>query len=480
MTKELWRHQREALDLSQQIANLALFMEVGTGKTRATIEILRYRCAANGRLLKTLIFVPKIVCTNWQREIKEYSKIHPYDVHVLLGTGTQRIRDFKKYVCQNEIPTKSQIIITNYESVQMDGFFSLLQQWQPEVIIADECHRLKNPESKRAQRVIQLADMAMHKYALTGTPILNSAMDIFNIYRFLDGGETFGKSFWKFRAIWFEDENAGWAGQANYFPKYVPRPQTYAELNRLIYKKAVRAVKAECLDLPPFVRKEVHADMGKEQAKLYKDLKEQYIAYIDDKLKTEPRAVVAQLAVTKALRLMQIVTGYAKADDGSIYKIKDNPRLDALEELLEELTPNHKVIVWSVFHENYEDIKAVCNKLNIGFGELHGKISQKERESAISNFRSEPSCRVLIANQAAGGIGINLIESDVSIYYSKNFSLEQDIQSEGRNYRGGSERHTSVTRIDIVALNTIDELVTQALATKQEIAGKVLDWREQL
>ncbi len=477
----LWDHQKKAVDMSQALPQLALFMEVGTGKSRTAIEILRYRCAAHGRLLRTLILVPKIVCTNWQREIAEYSKIHKYDVHVLLGTGNKRVSTFKKEVCENLIPTKSKIIITNYEAVQMDSLFELIKQWQPEVIIADECHRLKNPESKRAQKVIQLADSAQYKYALTGTPILNSAMDIFNIYRFLDKGETFGKNFWKFRSVWFEDENASWAGQANYFPKYVPRAQTYRELNNLIYKKAVRAIKSECLDLPPFVRKEVHVELGKEQAKLYKDLKDQYIAYIDDKLKSgEPRAVVAQLAVVKALRLMQIVTGYAKADDDSIHKLKENPRLEALEELLEELTPNHKVIVWSVFHENYTDIKAVCEKLKIEFGELHGKVNQKEREDAINRFRTDSKCRVLIANQAAGGVGINLIESDVSIYYSKNFSLEQDIQSEGRNYRGGSERHQSVTRIDIVALDTIDELVTQALATKTEIAGKVLDWKDKL
>lgn len=469
------------MDLSQKLPNLALFMDVGTGKTRTTIEILRYRCAAHKMLLKTLIFVPKIVCTNWQREIAKYSKIHKYDVHVLLGTGLQRAHKFRQEVCENSAPTKRKIVITNYEAVQMPAFFELLKLWQPEVVIADECHRLKNPESKRAQRVIQLADTAQYRYALTGTPILNSAMDIFNIFRFLDRGDTFGKNFWKFRSVWFEDENAAWAGQANYFPKYVPRAETYSELHNLIYKKAVRAIKSECLDLPPFLRKEVHVELGKEQAKLYKDLKDNYIAYIDEKLKSnEPRAVVAQLAVVKALRLMQLVTGYAKADDDSIHKIEDNPRLQALSELLEELTPNHKVIVWSVFHENYTDIRSVCEKLGVEYGELHGKVNQKDRESALNRFRGDPKCRVLIANQAAGGVGINLIESDVCIYYSKNFSLEQDIQSEGRNYRGGSERHTSVTRIDIVALGTIDELVTQALAAKQEVAGKVLDWRDKL
>jgi len=58
---------------------------------------------------------------------------------------------------------------------------------------------------------------------------------------------------------------------------------------------------------------------------------------------------------------------------------------------------------------------------------------------------------------------------DVSIFYSRNFSLEYDIQAEARNYRGGSERHTKVTRYDLVTPGTIDEQVLKAhlLANKK-------------
>jgi SNF2 family DNA or RNA helicase len=362
--------------------------------------------------------------------------------------------------------------------MEMDDVVKILLEWQPEVVIADEAHRLKNPEGKRARKAIAIGDVAKVRYALTGSPILNSAMDIFNIFRFLDKGSTFGANFWKFRAIWFEDENAKWNQRPGYFPKWIPRPETYAEFNKLIYKKAIRAVKSECLDLPPFVRKEVFVEMSPEQKRMYEEMKADYIAYIDDILKTDvPRAVVAQMAVTKALRLMQIVTGYAKDEDGNIYKIKDNPRISALSELLEELAPNHKIIVWSVFHENYSDIEDVCRKLGIDYTQLHGKVAQKDRDTNIDRFNNDRNCRVLIANQAAGGIGINLVPSDIAIFYSKNFSLEQDIQAEGRNYRGGSEQHTRVTRIDIVAPDTIDDLINKTLAGKQEVATKILDWR---
>lgn len=475
----LWEHQRKAVEKSQTEPYLGLFWEVGVGKSRATIDIIRHRCAAHNKLLKILVLSPKITLLNWKREFAKYSKIHPRDVVILQGTGKKRVATFKEEALEDHQFTKPKIFITNYESLEMEELYSFIMDWQPDIIVGDEAHRLKNPKSKRAKLAIKLADKATYRYALTGTPILDGkGLDLFNIFRFLDGGLTFGINYWKFVATWFIDENIGFKHQDNYFPKYVPRPEAYQQFYNLVYQRAIRAIKSECLDLPPFVRKEVFVELSPEQQRLYKEMKEEYVAYVDDVMKTDtPRAVVAQLAVTKALRLQQIVTGYGKTDTGEIYKIEKNPRLEALSDLLEELAPYHKVIVWSVFHENYADIAEVCTKLGLDYTELHGKVPQKDRDKNIDRFNQDPKCRVLVANQAAGGIGINLVSSDVSIFYSKNFSLEQDIQAEGRNYRGGSEQHKSVTRIDIVAPGTIDEMVNETLAMKQQVGEKILDWK---
>ena len=86
----------------------------------------------------------------------------------------------------------------------------------------------------------------------------------------------------------------------------------------------------------------------------------------------------------------------------------------------------------------------------------------------------------MIANQGAGGIGINMTEASYSIFFSRNFSLEHDLQAEARNYRGGSEMHQKVTRIDLVSPGTIDELISEALANKQNMAEKILDWKDKL
>lgn len=509
--RPLWQHQKDGVAMARKIPNLALFFEMGTGKSRTTIEILRERFSAERRLMRTLILGPVIVVKNWQVEFGMYSKIQPYDVVPLTGPGKKRVKTFMEYAVdpQTETLTRGRIFITNYEAMEMDELVKVIKDWQPEILVCDESQRLKNHQSVRARKVVELLGeyfedvpatvehpngsaielpktkkvlrrKVKHVYELTGTPILNSAMDIFMQYRILDSGKTFGANFFEFRGQYFEDLNKGMPSQ-KHFPKWSPRPETYEILNNKIYSKAMRVLKKDCLDLPPLVRQKRFVELGKEQARIYKEMKNEYIAWVKSHEDTgEPRAVVAQMALTKALRLQQIVSGYAKTDDGAEIPIKDNPRLDDLRELLEELTPNHKVIVWATFHENYRQIAKVCKELKIEYVELHGGISTTEKNRAVDRFRTDNAVRVVIANQAAAGIGINLVEASYSIFYSRNFSLEQDLQAESRNYRGGSEVHEKVTRIDLVASETIDELILEALAMKQGIAEQILEWKEKL
>lgn len=475
----LWHHQKEVIALSKRHSNLAIFHEMGTGKTCSAIQILRHKYAAHGKLLKTLIIAPPITLQNWKREIKKFSKIRETDIYVLAGAGSKRIADFNKVATETDgTLTKPRIIITNYEAMQMDGLFALLKQWQPEVLICDEAHRLRNKDSKRARRVCEIADWATSRYLLTGSPILNSAMDVFYPFRILDKGETFGTNFYAFRAKYFVDENSRWAGRDNYFPKFIPNTNTYEELNKKIYSKAHRVLKKDCLDLPPLIRQVHKIELGEEQKKLYKSMRDEYVAFLEQEKKSgQPIAVVAQLAITKALRLLQIASGFAKAEDGNEYAMKKNPRLDHLKELLEELAPQGKTIVWACFKNNYEQIAGVCKELGLEYAMLHGETKDKNAE--IERFTKTENCKVMIANQQAGGIGINLVEAPFAVFYSRNFSLEADMQAEARNYRGGSEIHAKVTRIDLVAPDTIDETVAEALANKINIAEKILAWNKE-
>ena len=474
--KPLWQHQLDGIKLSVVKKDLGLLFEQGTGKTRTMIEILRRKYAEAGKLRKTLIFAPVIVCENWKKEFKMYSKVNQSDILVLTASGKKRIEEFTKAV--GPTLSSAKIVVTNYEAAQMEDFYKLIMMWQPEILVCDESQRLKNHESKRAKAVMHLADLSQHNYILTGTPILNSAMDVFMQFRVLDRGETFGKNFYSFRNQYFQDANAGFKSKQNYFPKWEERVDTYGELQDRIQKKAIRVLKKDCLDLPPLVRTQLPVTLSKEQAKAYREMYTDYITWIDSK-SSEPKAIVAQLAITKALRLQQIVSGFVNDENGTAHRLPC-PRLDVLEDLLTSIDASAKIIIWATFKENYKQIAEVCQRVGRVYKELHGDISHKDREIGMNEFRTDPSVTVMIANQGAGGVGVNLVEASYSIYYSKGFKLEDDLQSSARNYRGGSEMHSKITRIDLVCNGTIDELINEALENKEQIGNQILGWSKNM
>ena len=462
-----------AIQKAKELDYFALLFDAGTGKSRTLIEILRDKFAAHGTILPTIIICPPIVIKNWENEWARYSKVKPEYVIPVVGSGKERANIIKS-------STNPAILIMNYESLLMDDVRYAIAMWVgitklPAVLVLDEAHKIKDVSSKRAKFVHTLSRLFKYRYILTGTPILNSLMDIFSQFKALDNGVRFGSSFFVFRNTYFHDKNKGMPA-GRHFPEWRANPDAEKIIKQKISDCSMVAHKKDCLDLPPLVKKVLEVEMGPEQARLYKSMRTDLIAVVE----TEgfgDRSSIAELAITKALRLQQIVSGHIKVEglngeEGINLKIKDNPRKKALTELLENLTPQAKVIVWAVFKDNYADIRTVCEELEVKCAELHGEI--KDKDSEINKFRNDEDVRVLIGHPGSGGIGVNLIEASYMIYYSRSFSLEFDIQSEARNYRGGSEIHDSVTRIDLVTPGTIDELVMKSLANKQKLSDKIL------
>jgi len=466
----VWKHQEAAIEKAKNLSNIMLNHDVGTGKTLSAINILRWKCAINHRLLRTLIICPIVVLDNWRKNIPELSKIDKRDVVVLKGSGKKKAAQIEK---MTENYTREKILITNIESLQNEDVYQNLLKYSAEMLILDESHMCKNYKSKRAKILVNIADRAKYRALLTGTPILNSIEDIFMQYRILDGGQTFGKNFFVFRARYMYDTNAAWSSRPGYFPNYQPRPEMFDELSEKMYTKMHRAIKSECLDLPPYLVQTRSIALSKEQRKIYDEMKRDFITFIETS--KEPKAVVATLAITKALRMLQIVTGFVKTEDGEEIVIKKNPRLEELKNLLEMITPENKVIVWCIFKQNYKDISKLCETLKIPYVMLNGSMSAEEKKIAIDQFQGDPTIKIMVANQQAGGTGVNLQQASYSIYYSRNFSLAHDLQSEARCYRGGSEIHEKITRINLVAEDTIDQLVSEALERKENLSKKILD-----
>jgi SNF2 family DNA or RNA helicase len=476
---KLMKHQQDVVHQSFHEPDLFLAWEMGTGKSCATINILRQRFAENGRAMRTLILAPAVVLKNWKNEFQLYSKMDKNMIFVLDGPVKKRIAQI------DSMKGFSAIFITNYDVMQDQKLVQSFLNWGVEILICDEAHGLKNYKSKRAKNVAIVADTVKHRYLLTGTPILNNAMDLYMQYRVLDGyrgrDSTFGNNFFAFRSKYFIDKNVAWSTKPNHFPEWVPRDSAYQELMQKIAKKTSRITKKECLDLPDLIVQNIEVGVSPEQKRLYEQMRDEYIAWVNSESnKDKPQAVVARLAITKALRLQQIISGFVKTDVGETIRIKQNPRLDALGDLLETLCSGSKVIVWACFKENYAMIAEVCKKLSIDYRELHGEQNTKEKQKSVEDFNNVDGVRVLIGNQGAGGIGVNLVPATYSIYYSRGFKLGDDLQSEARNHRRGSEVHDKITRINLVSPNSIDQLIADALQKKQNISDKILDFTKQL
>ena len=194
----LWKHQLDAVEKSKIWPNMALLWDVGTGKTPAMINIIRQKFNDNGRIMKTLIFAPPVVLQNWVREFKAHSTIDPRFIYVSTGVGKTRGMNLRNKLYDSVMNNYSaqKIVLMNYEAIQNDIMRETLHLWQPEIMVCDEAHRCKNHESIRAKAISNLAVVAKHRYLLTGTPILNSLVDIFQQFKILDQGDTFGKNFY--------------------------------------------------------------------------------------------------------------------------------------------------------------------------------------------------------------------------------------------------------------------------------------------
>jgi SNF2 family DNA or RNA helicase len=448
--------------------NYALLAEMGTGKSGAMVNILRQRYAQYDRVLRTLIVAPQVTLFNWLDEIEKHSYIKRENIIILHKQGSAgKLKQLDRELLSGI--NRDKIIVVNYEALIADKLLKVINDWGPEVMVLDESHYVKSHKTKRSKKIHSLSRQCKHRYIMTGTPILNNITDIFMQYKILDGGETFGDSYFVFQKKYMRDENEAWKGRSGYFPKWVPRAEKYDELQSKIYTKATRILKDECLDLPPLIRKTLTIEMSPKQRTHYKEMQRDFLTYVNSE------AVVAELAVTKALRLQQIVTGFVQTEKGQVLEIPDNPRLNAVKELLQSLHENHKVILWCSFRHNYKQLSKVCEELGIEHVFLTGEQSLEEKRDAMAMFNNDRSCRVVIANRRAGGIGVNLVAADYSIVYSRNFNLSDELQSEARNHRGGSQIHERIVKIDLCAKDTIDEAVTIALQNKQDISNRIID-----
>ena len=138
-----YAHQLEALEASKIHDDYALFWEMGTGKTGGMINILRNVYTRKKRISRTLILGPLAVVQNWQREFEIHSWIPQKHIYALNKSGPRRNKEIARISELDE-----GILILNYQALTRKETVSLLLKWKPEVLVCDESHMLKTPQSK--------------------------------------------------------------------------------------------------------------------------------------------------------------------------------------------------------------------------------------------------------------------------------------------------------------------------------------------
>jgi len=182
--------------------------------------------------------------------------------------------------------------------------------------------------------------------------------------------------------------------------------------------------------------------------------------------------------LTQLMRLHQITCGHFTADDGSTQNIKSN-RINELMNVLEEV--EGKAIIWANYQKDMHEIKkAIENEYGEGsVVDYYGLTPQEDRQPNIKRFQEDPDCRFFIGTPQTGGYGITLTQANTVVYYSNGYDLEKRLQSEDRAHRIGQKK--SVTYVDLISEQTVDEKIVKALRKKINIASEVLgeelrDW----
>jgi len=463
----LWNHQEMGFQRAKDLSEFGFLFDVGTGKTLTCITTIRYRYAMAQGMVSTLILGPVITLANWKREFGIFSKTPEEKVIILIGPVVKRMKTAEKAI-KKYGPC---VFITNYDAIGRSKEFAMFIQKiiKPVILVLDESHRCKTHNTNTTKRINTIADLTDFRYIMTGTFITNSPFDAYSQFRILDKGKSFGRNFSRFQNKYFFDANYGMP-KDKYFPDWKIRKGAYEEMSTIIEQKTMKALKEECIDLPELVKKNIMIDMTPEQKKAYKEMKKNLITYVGEE------AVTADMALVKMLRLAQISSGFVKTEDGNIRRLK-NEKEKVLKELLFDLCVEGKgkVIVWAVFHENYKQIREVCDKLKLKYVEGHGLIGTQQKYDNIDAFNEDDSISVCIGHPKSLGIGVNIIAAGTCIYFSRDFSLEARLQSEARNYRGGSIKlHSKITQIDLTSRDSIDETIDEALANKLTTAEEIL------
>lgn len=475
--------------------NWGIWFEQGCGKTPTLItgacECARDR-ADKTKPYKVLGIVPPNLLLNWCREIPRFSTCRGV-VADLVGTVPKRTIDMLEAM---NLGHRLQVdyVWCLISSDSVSGFVNALKYITWDFIYVDESHGIKDPKAKRTQAVteeIGYGNPQARKYTLTGTPVNNSLGDLYQQLEFMEKGrsgfsshtqfkESFSSTFKTRKGIILEGK------QSNIDKR----------LQEMIAKTAFIVKKKDVLkDLPEKMFSVRGIEMTAQQMSAYKMLRDQLILEANEELGMNGGSLMVNHILTKLLRLTQITAGFVSWDpetdeDGNpigervLEHFSPNNKIAEMLNVVSDMEDTEKAIIWCTLEPTYDRVKDALELAGHKVVEYTGRVtSRSARQAAEDAFNLDPSVRFMVANPKSAGTGLNLLGYDKlnpsssvtnctkHINFSLNWSWAQRAQAMDRSHRQGTRAPLEI--IDLIATNTIDQIMLEALEAKAAMAEEL-------
>lgn len=449
-------HQIEGFEYGLKHDRFLLGDEQGLGKTKQVIDIAVAKKLSKGYKHCLIICGVNGLKWNWKSEIDTHSNESAH----ILGTkinskGREVIGSSKdKLADLNKLP-KDYFLITNVESLRDQDILKkvkeLTQTGQIEMVAIDEIHKCKNPSSQQGKAILQVNPET--RIAMTGTPLMNTPLDLYIVLKWL-GFEK--HSFYQFKKHYCVMGGYGGYEVVGY--------RNLGELQSNLESLMLRRLKKDALDLPEKFHSIEYVEMSSKQTKVYNEVKQEIKEQID-KIK------VSNNPLAQLIRLRQ-ATGFTGILSS---QIKESAKLDRLEEIVEELVENgEKAIIFS----NWTDMTGPTTERLRRFNPAIITGETKDRKEQQERFMTDPRCKVIIGTIGAMGTGLTLTAASTVIFLDSPWNRANKEQAEDRAHRIGTTSNVNI--ITIVCKDTIDERIEELINKKGAMADALVDGKVDL
>ena len=434
-----WNHQVLGTQLIER-QNCILNWDMGCGKTRAVIDhIIEHGVSM------TLVVCPKKVIPVWPHEFAKHSD-KPINILALdSGSSSRSTKQLKRF----DTTHPYNVVVVNYESAWRGELAGIISSIKWSLIVCDEVHKIKSPSGRASKYIASLN--AKRKIGLTGTVMTHGPLDVWAICRFVDPS-VFSWSFTRFKSRY--------AIPHRYIRGAIVGYKNLDDLTTQLAPLTHRVVRDEAIDLPDAVHQTFPVRLSTTGQLAYGQMERDMIAKIDQGI------VTASNAMIKVLRLQQITSGFIRSEDGD--HDVDLSKAAALQEILDDLPRDEPVVVFARFTHDVGRIMSTAKLCGRNGYELSGGANR------LSEWQDgSGSGDVLAVQIQAGGLGIDLTRARYCIYYSVGYSWGDYVQSLARIHRPG--QHHKVTYIHLIATDTVDEQVYDALSRKEDVIKSVVN-----